>query len=66
MLVPMMDLEALKAAGILYPNTQHAWRWLYRHRHARGVANGFRCLGRRIVVDTDAFKAAVRAQETAP
>jgi hypothetical protein len=65
-LIPMTDLKALKGAGILYPDSANAWRWCYRQRHARGLARGFKLNGRRIVVDVDAFKAAVRAQETAP
>jgi hypothetical protein len=62
----MTDLEVLKAAGILYPDSANAWRWCYRHRHARRrLASGFKLNGRRIVVDVDAVKAAVRAQEAA-
>jgi hypothetical protein len=62
-LIPMTDLDALKRAGILYPDSANAWRWCYRHRHARRLASGFKLNGRRIVVDVDAFKAAVRAQQ---
>ena len=60
LLIPMTDLESLKAAGIYYPGTQNAWRWCFRHRHARGLQDAFRRNGRRIIVDVDAFKAAVR------
>jgi hypothetical protein len=65
LLIPLTDVEALRAAGIHYPATEDAWRWCYRHRHARGVAGAFKLNGRRIVVDVDAFKAAVRGSEVA-
>jgi hypothetical protein len=60
LLIPMTDVEALKAAGIHYPATENAWRWCFRHRHDRGLDNAFKRNGRRIVVDVDAFKAALR------
>jgi hypothetical protein len=63
LLIPLTDVAALKAAGIHYPATEDAWRWCYRHRHARGLAGAFKLNGRRIVVDVDAFKAAVRGSE---
>jgi hypothetical protein len=63
LLIPLTDVEALKAAGIHYPATENAWRWCYRHRHARGLAGAFKLNGRRIVVDVDAFKAAVRGSD---
>ena len=63
LLIPLTDVEALKAAGIHYPATENAWRWCYRHRHARGLASAFKLNGRRIVVDVDAFKAAVRRSD---
>jgi hypothetical protein len=59
-LIPMTDVEALKAAGIHHPATENAWRWCFRHRHARGLDCAFKRNGRRIVVDVDAFKAALR------
>ena len=65
LLIPLTDVEALKAAGIHYPATENAWRWCYRHRHARGLASAFKLNGRRIVVDVDAFKAAVRGRDVA-
>ena len=65
LLIPLTDVEALKAAGIHYPATENAWRWCYRHRHARGLASAFKLNGRRIVVDVDAFKAAVRGGDVA-
>jgi hypothetical protein len=61
-LIPMTDIEALRAAGISYPQSVNAWRWLYRNRHERGVAGAFRRVGRRIVVDAPAFLCAVRSQ----
>jgi len=50
-LIPLTDLDGLRAAGIAYPSTEHGWRWLYRHRHARGLSDAFRRIGRRIVLD---------------
>jgi hypothetical protein len=61
-LIPMNDLEALKAAGVLYPQTEHGWRWLYRHRHIKGFSGAFRRVGRRILVDVRAYIDTVRAQ----
>ena len=62
-LIAMTDIEALRAAGINYPHTEHSWRWLYRHRHERGVTDGFRRIGRRVLVDVPAFLNAIRSQE---
>jgi len=50
-LIPLTDLDGLRAAGIAYPSTEHGWRWLYRQRHARGLNDAFRRIGRRIVLD---------------
>jgi hypothetical protein len=65
LLIPITDVQALKAAGIHYPATENAWRWCFRHRDARGLASAFKRNGRRIVVDVDAFKAAVRSSSVA-
>jgi hypothetical protein len=51
----------LKAAGIHHPATENAWRWCFHHRHIRGLEGAFKRNGRRIVVDVNAFKAAVRS-----
>jgi transposase-like protein len=59
-LVALADTEGLRAAGITYPETLHAWRWLYRHRHERGLADAFRRIGRRIVVDPERYVELVR------
>ena len=61
-LIPMTDIEALRAAGISYPQSVHAWRWLYRHRQERGLTGAFKRIGKRIVVDAPAFLTAVRSQ----
>lgn len=61
-LIAMTDLSALRAAGINYPHTEHAWRWLYRRRHERGFAGAFRRVGRRVLVDVPAFLDAIRSQ----
>jgi hypothetical protein len=61
-LVPLTDIESLRAAGVAYPSTVHSWRWLYRHRDERGLAGAFRRIGRRIVVDTEAYTRLVREQ----
>jgi hypothetical protein len=62
--IPITDIASLKAAGIYYPATEYAWRWCFRHRHARGLQHAFRRNGRRIIVDVDAFKAAMRNNDT--
>lgn len=61
-LVPLTDLEAQRAAGIHYPASVDAWRWLYRHRRERGLESAFRRVGRRVLVDTGAYLDAIRAQ----
>ena len=59
--VALTDLASLRAAGIAYPSTIHGWRWLYRHRHERGLDDAFRRVGRRIVVDPERYRELVRA-----
>ncbi len=49
--IALTDLTNLRAAGITYPSTVHGRRWLFRHRHERGLDDAFRRIGRRIVVD---------------
>jgi hypothetical protein len=61
-LIPMSDLAALKAAGVLYPQTEHGWRWLFRRRHERGFAESFHRVGRHILVNVPRYLEAVRAQ----
>lgn len=63
-LIPMNDLEALKAAGVLYPQTEHGWRWLYRRRAKKGFAGVFRRVGRRILVDVPAYVETVRGKRS--
>jgi hypothetical protein len=60
MLIPLTDPESLRAAGIVYPSTVHAWRWLYRHRHERGLDDAFRRVGRRILLDAVRYVELVR------
>lgn len=60
-LVPLTDVAALRAAGIHYPDTVDAWRWLYRCRHDRGLDRAFRRIGRRVLVDVPAYLDAVRS-----
>ena len=59
-LIPLTDLDGLRAAGFAYPATVDSWRWLYRHRHDRGLCDAFRCIGRRVVVDAPRFLELVR------
>lgn len=63
--VALTDLVNLRAAGIAYPSTIHGWRWLYRHRHERGLDDAFRRVGRRIVVDPERYRELVRASSAA-
>ncbi len=63
-LVPLVDLDGLRAAGIHYPKTVDGWRWAYRTRHERGLDNAFKRQGRRIVVDVPAYIEAVRAAQS--
>ena len=58
--IPITDLASLRAAGIAYPASVHAWRWLYRVRHERGLADAFRRIGRRVVVNPARFLELVR------
>lgn len=61
-IVPITDIEAIRNAGVLYPETVDGWRWLHRHRVARGMAHVFPRIGRRVMVDIPAYVAALRAQ----
>ena len=54
-IVPMTDLDALRAAGINYPASIHSWRWLYRCRHERGIADAFIRSGRRVLVNVPRY-----------
>jgi len=63
-LIPLNDLESLRAAGITYPHSEHAWRWLYRHRVARRLERAFKRVGSRILIDVPAYLEAVRAEAT--
>jgi hypothetical protein len=59
--IALTDLANLRAAGIVYPSTVHGWRWLFRHRHERGLEDAFRRIGRRIVVDAQRYQELLRA-----
>lgn len=50
-----MNVDTLKAAGILMPATQHALEWLYRHRATNGMAGAFCKVGGRRCIDLVAF-----------
>lgn len=64
-LLPITDIAALRAAGIHYPATVDAMRWLHRHRAERGLSHAFKRVGRRVLVDVPAFLAAIRDQASA-
>jgi hypothetical protein len=64
MLIPLTDLESLREAGIAYPKTVHAWRWLFRHRHERGLDKAFCRVGRRILLDVARYVELVRGAES--
>jgi hypothetical protein len=61
-LLELSDLAGQRAAGIGYPTTVNAWRWLYRKRRERGLENAFRTIGRRVLLDPQAYLSAVREQ----
>lgn len=63
--VALTDLTNLRAAGIAYTSTVHGWRWLFRHRHERGLGDAFRRIRRRIVVDPERYRELIRASSGA-
>lgn len=60
--IPITDADALRAAGVAYPTTEHAWRWLFRVRHERGLDRAFVRVGRRILVDVPTYLDAIRSR----
>ncbi len=60
--IPINNPAATMAAGIAYPNSENGWRWLYRRRHERGLANCFIRVGRRVLVDPQAYLDALAEQ----
>jgi hypothetical protein len=54
-LIPLNNAAALQQAGIIYPATENAWRWLYRQREERGLSAAFVRMGRRVLVDVPRF-----------
>jgi hypothetical protein len=61
LLIPLTAIDALRAAGIHHPATEHAWRWCFRHRHVRGLECAFKRNGRRILVDVEASAGCARS-----
>lgn len=64
-IVPLTDIDRLRALGAEYPKTVDAWRWLYRCRHERGMADAFRRSGRRVLVDVPRYLELIRSQPAA-
>lgn len=62
-LIPLVDIKALRAAGLLWPKTAHAWRWLFRTRHAKGLDGAFVEVSRRVLVNVPALKKALVSQK---
>lgn len=60
--IPINDPVATQAAGIAYPSTENGWRWTYRQRQERGLAHCFVRVGRRILVDPQAYLDALADQ----
>lgn len=60
-LISLMDLEALKGAGIPWKNI-NAVRWAYRKRKENGLADAFVTIGRNCFVDPDKFHECVRRE----
>jgi hypothetical protein len=61
LLVPINDSAKLRDL-VGYPESEHAWRWLFRCRKERGLEQAFIRVGRRILVDVPAYVAALRKQ----
>lgn len=61
LLVPISNSARLRDL-VGYPESEHAWRWLYRRRKERGLEQAFIRVGRRILVDVPAYVAALRKQ----
>jgi hypothetical protein len=55
LLVPITDVDTLRASGIAYPSTYEQWRWMFRRREEHGVADAFLRQGRRILVDVPKY-----------
>lgn len=65
-IVPLNEMPARKMeTGIEYPDTVDAWRWLYRQRHERGMADAFLRQGRRVLVDVPRYLELARKQSAA-
>jgi hypothetical protein len=64
-LIPLSSVSELREAGICYPRTVDAWRWLYRCRVERGLDGAFVRIGRRILVDAPKFIELARAAQHA-
>lgn len=60
--IPINNPAATQAAGITYPNTENGWRWLYRCRRERGLEHCFLRVGRRVLVDPQAYLQALASQ----
>lgn len=61
-IIPINDIETIRAAGLHYPETVDGWRWLWRTRHKQGLERAFIQIGRRVMVDVDAYVEAMRAR----
>jgi hypothetical protein len=61
-LVPITAIDTLRDAGIAYPSTIDAWRWIYRNRQERGLNHAFVRVGKRILVDVPVYLEALRAR----
>jgi hypothetical protein len=61
-LIPLNNAAALQQAGILYPETEDGWRWLYRQRKERGLSAAFVRMGRRVLVDVPRYLELARSQ----
>jgi hypothetical protein len=57
------NVEHLKAAGFLMPETQHALDWLWRHRATNGMASAFLKVGGRRCIDLVEFARLMRSKQ---
>lgn len=65
-IIPLIEMPARATeTSIAYPDTVDGWRWAYRQRHERGIADAFVRQGRRVLVDVPRYLELLRSQAAA-